>query len=122
MEHQSATQAPNAKNVKTSQYHCPCKKNKNHLGVFTMQPKDIGISTGICKVQKEFYLGHGIKTTDPKEAAKIFLERDHQELLSLLSEYIPGKLGVYVVPPMFYGEVPEAIKFTEIRADKHTDR
>ena len=67
-------------------------------------------------------MGHGIKTSDPKEAANIFLHRDHQELAALLSEYIPGKLGAYMVPPMFYGEVPEAIKFSEFRVSKYTDR
>ena len=119
MESPTATQAPNIAIVKTCQYICPCKKGKRHIGVFAIEPKEIEISTGLCRVQREFYLGHGIKTTDPKEASKIILERDHQELLSLLSEYIPGKLGVHMVPPMFYGEVPEAIKLTEIRAFQH---
>ena len=122
MECPTVTPAPNIAIVKTCQYICPCQKGKRHIGVFAIEPKEIEISTGLCKVQKEFYLGHGIKTTDPKEASKIILERDHQELLSLLSEYIPGKLGVHMVPPMFYGEVPEAIKLTEIRTEKHTDR
>ena len=86
-----------------------------------IEPKEIEISTGLCKVKKEFYLGHGIKTTDPKEASKIILERDHQELHSLLSEYIPGKLGVYMVPPMFYGEIPEAIKLSEVKNIRRID-
>ena len=41
-------------------------------------------------MQKEFYLGHGIKTNDSNKAADIFLDRDHQKLVSLLSEYHSG--------------------------------
>ena len=65
------------------------------------------------KVQRDFYLGHGIKTNDPKEAARIFLQRDHDKLLALLLEYHRGKLGVYMVPCMFFGQVPEAIDLSK---------
>jgi hypothetical protein len=67
----------------------------------------------LSKVQKNFFLGHGIKTNDPTEAAKIFLKRDHEKLLKLLLEYYHGKLGVYMVPPMFFGQVAEAINSSE---------
>ena len=49
-------------NRKKCQYKCPCEKNKCHLGVFTIEPKETEITTELKKVQKEFYLGHGIKT------------------------------------------------------------
>ena len=65
------------------------------------------------KFQKEFFLGHGIQTNDPKEAAKIFLKRDHEKLLALLLEFYHGKLGLYMVPHMFFGQVPEAVDLSE---------
>ena len=109
-------------NVKKCQYKCPCEKNKCHLGIFNIEPKETEIPSKLNKVQKEFYLGHGIKTNDSNEAANIFLERDHQEIISLLSKYSPGKLGVYMVPPMFFGEVPEAIDLSKYKDPKHLDR
>ena len=60
-------------NVKKCQYKCPCEKNKCHLGVFEITPKETETSSKLNKVQKEFYLGHGIKTNDSNEAANIFL-------------------------------------------------
>ena len=110
--------------LKTFQFRCPCKQNKCHLGIFVIIPKESELLTKLCKVQKEFYLGHGIKTTDPVEAAKIFLFRDHEKLANLLSQYfhVNGKLGVYMVPPMFYGEVPEAITLSESRLKKSHDK
>ena len=101
---------------------CPCEKNKSHLGVFTIEPKETEITTELNKVQKEFYLGHGIKTNDSNKAADIFLDRDHQKLVSLLSEYFPGKLGVYMVPTTFYGEVPDVIKLSEFKGEKNVNR
>ena len=121
MEPQSVSQVTESQNVKTCQYKCPCERNKCHLGVFAIEPKEIETSTGLCKAQTDFYFGHGIKTADENEAANILLHRDHQEIVSLLSEYIPGKLGVYMVPPMFYGEAPEAIKLSEVKATKLID-
>ena len=121
MERQFANQVTETNNIKTCQYKCPCERNKSHLGVFTLEPKETEILTELCKVQKEFYLGHGIKTTDQTEAANIFLLRDHDKVASLLSEYIPGKLGVYMVPPMFYGEIPEAIKLSEVKNIRRSD-
>ena len=107
--------------VKKCQYKCPCEKNKCHLGVFTIVPKDTEITTELNKVQKEFYLGHGIKTNDSNKAADILLKRDHQKLVSLQTEYFPGKLGVYMVPPMFYGEIPEAVKLSEVKNIRRSD-
>ena len=75
----------------------------------------------LSKVQKNFFLGHGIKTNDPKEAAKIFLKRDHEKLLTLLLEYYHGMLGVYMVPPMFFGQVAEAINLSEKALSLATD-
>ena len=60
-------------------------------------------------------LGHGIKTTDPRVAGNIFLKRDHKKILELLQQYEYGKLGVYMVPPMFFGKVPEAPKLHEYK-------
>ena len=60
-------------------------------------------------------LGHGIKTNDPVIAGNIFLKRDHKKILELLQQYDHGKLGVYMVPPMFFGKVPEAPKLHEYK-------
>ena len=78
-----------------------------HIFLFTIDPLKLE------KVQRDFFLGHGIKTNDPKEAARIFLQRDHDKLLALLLEYHHGKLGVYMVPCMFFGQVPEAIDLSK---------
>ena len=67
-------------------------------------------------------MGHGIQTDDPKKAANIFMSRDHKKIIQLIKQYYPGKLGVYMVPPMFYSEVPEAIKLEEFNVPKHKDR
>ena len=53
MESPTVAQAPNIAIVKTCQYICPCKKGKRHIGVFAIEPKEIEISTGLCKVKKE---------------------------------------------------------------------
>ena len=50
--------------VKTHQYKCPCQTDKTHLGVFAIEPKETEVLSELCKVQKEFYIGHGIKTND----------------------------------------------------------
>ena len=102
-------------------YRCPCKENKCHLGISAIIPKLVEVSHLLSKVQKNFYLGHGIKTTDPVEAANIFLRRDHDKLVQLMLEYFHGKLGVYMVPPMFYGQVPEAVQFSDFNVKKHLD-
>ena len=47
------------------------------------------------------------------------MHRDHRKILALTQKYYPGKLGVYMVPPMFYGEVPQAIKLSEYNVEKH---
>ena len=101
---------------------CPCKENKCHLGVHKIIPKQEICLKNLSKVLRKFYLGHGIKTTDPKEAAKLFLQRDHKKMLELLLDYYHGKLGVYLVPPMFFGEVPEAIKRSEYKVPKFLDK
>ena len=101
---------------------CPCKANKCHLGIHSIQPKQAEVSPTLAKVQKKFFVGHGIETTDPKEAARLFLSRDHDKIESLLVHYRNGQLGVYMVPPMFFGEVPEAVIFEEYNIPKHSDR
>ena len=76
--------------------------------VFTLSTDPLKLT----KVQKEFFMGHGIRTDDPKAAAKILLKRDHMKLLELLIEYYHGKLGMYMIPCMFFGQVPEAISLS----------
>jgi len=66
-------------------------------------------------------MGHGIKTNDPTVAANIFMHRDHERLLALLLKYYHGKLGVYMVPPMFYGQVPEAVNLSKFNVPKYAD-
>ena len=61
-------------------------------------------------------------TTDPKEAARLFLSRDHDRIEALLAHYHNGQLGVYMVPPMFFGEVPEAVILEDYDVPKHLDR
>ena len=46
---------------------------------------------------------------------------NHKKLIELLNKYCHGKLGVYMVPPNFYGQVPEAIKLSEYKVTKHVD-
>ena len=48
-------------------------------------------------------MGNGIKTEDIEEAGRILLYRDHKKLAELPSEYKQGKLGLYMIPPMFFG-------------------
>ena len=74
------------------------------------------------KRKRQYSLGLGLQTSDPKEAGDIVLRRDHKRIVALLEQYYPGKLGVYMVPPMFYGEVPQVIKLSEYKVDKHQDR
>ena len=62
-----------------------------------------------------------VKTTDPKIAANIFLKRDHKKLEALPFEYRHNKLGVYMIPPMFYGGVPEAVRLSEFNVQNHRD-
>ena len=61
------------------------------------------------KLQKEFFLGHGIKTTDKVKAANDLLHRDHPRVIRFLKEYGPGKLGTYFVPSMFFISNPDII-------------
>merc|ERR1712051_720479 len=99
----------------------PCQIRKGHLGIQTITIKELNKIVGVSNVRKKFFVGHGLKpTTDPKVAAETFLLRDHEKILSLLKEYHQGKLGVYMVPPMFFGEVPEAIILSEYNVAKHS--
>ena len=101
---------------------CPCQSQKRHLGIHIIEPRSAEVSPTVAKVQKRFFMGHGIVTKDPKEAARIFLSRDHDKIEALLVHYRNGKLGVYMVPPMFFGEVPEAVILEEYNIPKHLDR
>ena len=101
---------------------CPCQSNKCHLGIHNIKPRQSEVSSSLAKVQKKFFMGHGIVTTDPKEAARIFLSRDHDKIEALLVHYRNGQLGVYMVPPMFYGEVPEAVILEDYNVPTHLDR
>ena len=74
----------------------PCQGNKGHLGIHIIVPKQGEVSLKLTKTQRNFFLGHGIKTSDPKEAANIFIWRDHEKLLALLSNYKNGIFGVYI--------------------------
>ena len=121
MEETSETTSTNATKPKTFMFKCPCKEKKCHLGVFIIVPKESEALSELSKVQKKFYLGHGIKTNDPIEAAKILLHRDHKKLAALILKYCHGDLGVYMVPPMFYGQIPEAIKLSKFNVKKYVD-
>ena len=61
------------------------------------------------KIQKDFFLGHGIKTTNKIKAASDLLHRDHPRVIRFLKEYGPGKLGTYFVPSMFFSSNPNII-------------
>lgn len=101
---------------------CPCQSNKCHLGIHSIEPKQVEVSPTLVKLQKKFFIAHGIlMNTDPKEAARIFLSRDHDKIEALLVNYRHGQLGVYMVPPMFFGEVPEAVIMKEYKVPKHID-
>ena len=100
---------------------CPCSQNKDHLGIFAIVPKKSEVSVLQIKTLRKFFLGNGVNTTDFVKAANYFLKRDHKKLIELLNKYCHGKLGVYMVPPNFYGQVPEAIKLSEYKVTKHVD-
>ena len=101
---------------------CPCKSNKCHLGIHRIEPKQVEVRPTLAKTQKRFFIGHGIVTTDPKEAARLFLSRDHDRIQALLVHYRNGQLGVYMVPPMFFGDVPEAVILEDYKVLKHLDK
>ena len=101
---------------------CPCQSEKCHLGIHNIEPKQADVSPTLAKVQRKFFMGHGIVTKDAKEAARIFLSRDHDKIEALLVHYRNGQLGVYMVPPMFFGEVPEAVILEDYKVPKHLDR
>ena len=121
MEKTSEKKSASGTKPKTFMFKCPCKEKKCHLGVFIIVPKESEALSELSKVQKKFYLGHGIKTNDPIEAAKILLHRDHKKLAALILKYCHGDLGVYMVPPMFYGQIPEAIKLSKFNVKKYVD-
>ena len=96
--------------------NCPCSRNKSHLGVFAIVPKKPQESSQLqIKTLRNFFLGNGVNTTDFVEAADYFLRRDHGKLIELLEKYCQGKLGVYMIPPMFYSQIPEAVKLSEYK-------
>ena len=101
---------------------CPCHSNKCHLGIHSIEPKPAEVSPTLARVQKKFFIGHGIVTTNPKEAARLFLSRDHGKIEALLVHYREGQLGVYMVPPMFFGEVPAAVILEDYDVPEHLDR
>ena len=101
---------------------CPCQSQKCHLGIHSIEPKQTDGSPALARVQKNFFMGHGIVTNDPKEAARIFLSRDHDKIEALLVHYCNGQLGVYMVPPMFFGEVPEAVILEKYDVSEHLNR
>ena len=53
-------------------------------------------------------------------ARNILLHRDHKDLEELPHQYYHGKLGVYMVPPLFLGEVPETVHLSKYK--KHLDK
>ena len=98
-----------------------CQSRMGHLGIQTITIKELNKIMGVTNVRKKFFLGLGFKpTTDPKEAAETCMSRDHEKILSLLKNYHRGKLGVYMVPPIFFGAVPEAIILSEYNVAKHS--
>ena len=102
---------------KTTQFDCLCKAKTSPLGVFTIEPKKSNHN-----IKRQYSLGLGLKTTDPKKAGDIILQRDHKRIVALLEQYHHGKLGVYMVHPMFYGVVPQAVKLSEYKVQKYQDK
>ena len=99
------------------QSKCPFQAKTCPLGVFTILPKK-----SKQHIKRHYSLGLGLKTTDPKKAGDIALHRDHKRIVALMQQYQHGKLGVYMVPPMFFGEVPEAVRPSEYKVKKHLDK
>ena len=81
---------------------CQCHNSKKHLGIFPII-HTFEIPTNVKKNQKilqKFFFGNGIKiNNNVKEAKKLLLERDHQDIASLINGYVQGKLGTKIVPP-----------------------
>ena len=95
-----------------------CKANSCPLGNCFMRPKHPK-----RRLKRKIYLlGHGLETNDVLKAGEILLIRDHKKIANLRQEYKHGKLGVYMVPPMFYGELPEVIKPSENKVEKYKER
>lgn len=105
----------------TSFFHpCPCDKKECHLGIFVVELKQsMAQPKPLNKVQREFFLGHGIQTKDKKEAGNIFLNRDHKKIAELIHQYSNGKLGVYMVPSMFFGENSKEVKLSEYKISQN---
>ena len=100
---------------------CPCSVKKDHLGVSRIVSRKSKIAAKQSKLLRKFFLGNGVTTKDPIEAANHCLHRDHKKLVELQKKYYHGQLGLYMVPPMFYGQVPEAINLSKYKVEKHID-
>ena len=100
---------------------CPCSEKKLHLGISNIISRKSECSSKQNKLLRKFFLGNGVTIKDPIEAANHCLHRDHRKLVKLLEKYHHGQLGLYMVPPMFYGQVPEAINLSEYKVKKHID-
>ena len=86
---------------------CPCQENKNYLGisVIDLKPREEKKK----RFKNNFFLGNGIKESDPKEAAKQLLNRDHKDVANLNENYFNGKLGAKFLPPMYFSKLPNIV-------------
>ena len=98
---------------------CPCRENgKYYLGISTILPQAdiVPHSKKRKKLQREFFLGNGVKESDPIEASKKLLSRDHKDVAALNNNYFKGKLGAKFLPPMYFSEIPKIIDPKEYEA------
>ena len=99
---------------------CPCSSN-NHLGISTFEVNltKKPLSSKIHDRVKKFFMGNGIEINDNIEEAKdILLNRDHQDILSLGTNYHKGKLGLKMIPPVFFSKFPDVFKPEDYKVKK----
>ena len=88
---------------------CPCEE---YLGIVKLALTEINQTTEkrLNPEQHKFFnIGNGIKETDPEEAAKKLLLRDHKDVAELNDNYYNGKLGPKFLPPVFLSGIPNVV-------------
>ena len=90
---------------------CPCEE---YLGIVKLALTDINQpmekKRKLNPEQHKFFnIGNGIKETDPEEAAKKLLLRDHKDVAELNNNYYKGKLGPKFLPPVFLSDFPHVV-------------
>ena len=97
---------------------CPCRENKYYLGISPILAQAVIVthSREKKKLQQKFFLGNGVEESDPIEASKKLLFRDHKDVAALNNNYYDGKLGAKFLPPMYFSEIPKIIDPKEYEA------